>query len=118
MPDVSNFHIRYTDSDLQEAALTREVVMNKTFFRFFHSIRDIFVSLYRLTHGKVGGHVQGLQVLLLTTVGRQTGQQRTTPLGYFMEDDNYIVTASNAGFDTHPAWFHNLRANQIGRAHV
>ena len=83
--------------------------MNKNFFRFFNSVRDVFVSLYRLTHGKVGGRVQGLQVLLLTTIGRKTGKQRTTPLGYFMEEDNYIVTASNAGFDKHPAWFHNLR---------
>ena len=85
--------------------------MNRKLFRFFHSIRDIFVSLYRLTRGKVSGHVQGLQVLLLTTIGRKTGKQRTTPLGYFIDDGNYVITASNAGFDTHPAWFQNLRAN-------
>jgi len=81
------------------------------FKKLFRSILHIFVSLYRSTHGKFGGRIQGLQVLLLTTIGRKTGEQRTTPLGYFMEDDNYVVTASNAGFDTHPAWFHNLRTN-------
>src|SRR5690242_9728906 len=81
------------------------------FMKFFHSLRNFFVSLYRLTNGRVGGHVAGLQVLLLTTVGRKTGAERTTPLGYFMEDGNYIITASNAGRDTNPAWFHNLRAN-------
>ena len=57
------------------------------------------------------GEVQGLSVLLLTTTGRKTGKKRTTPLGYFTENGSYVITASNAGFDTHPAWFHNLRAN-------
>jgi len=79
--------------------------------RLFRFILRIFVLLYRLTRGKFGGHVQGLDVLLLTTTGRKTGKKHTTPLGYFMEDGDYVITASNAGFDTHPAWFHNLRAN-------
>ena len=79
--------------------------------KLFRFVLDLSVSLYRRTHGKFGGHVQGLQVLLLTTIGRKTGKQRTTPLGYFMDDGNYIITASNAGFDTNPGWFHNLRAN-------
>ena len=79
--------------------------------KFFHFVHDISVSLYRSTHGAFGGRVQGLQVLLLTTIGRKTGRERTTPLGYFMDDSNYIITASNPGRDTHPAWFHNLRAN-------
>ena len=80
----------------------------KRLFRFFLSV---FVFLYRLTRGKFGGRVQGLQVLLLTTIGRKTGEARTRPLGYFMDNGNYVITASNAGFDTNPAWFHNLRAN-------
>jgi len=79
--------------------------------KFFQFALNIFVSLYRLTNGKFGGRVQGLPVLLLRTTGRKTGRERITPLGYFMEDDNYIITASNAGRDTHPGWFHNLRAN-------
>lgn len=72
---------------------------------------DLYVFFYRLTHGKFGGHVQGLPVLLLRTTGRKTGRERTTPLGYFMQDGNYIITASNAGREKHPAWFYNLRAN-------
>jgi len=79
--------------------------------KFFHFLHDISISLYRSTGGKFGGRVQGLQVLLLTTIGCKTGEERTTPLGYFMDNGNYIITASNAGHATHPAWFHNLRAN-------
>ena len=79
--------------------------------KFFHFVHDISVSIYRLTHKKFGGRIQGLQVLLLRTIGRQTGRERTTPFGYFIDDGNDIITASNAGRDRHPAWLHNLRAN-------
>jgi F420H(2)-dependent quinone reductase len=81
------------------------------FSRFFHFIHDLSVALYRRTHGKFGGRVQGLPVLLLKTIGRKTGKERITPLGYFMDNDNYIITASNAGRDAFPGWFHNLRAD-------
>jgi len=77
----------------------------------FRSILSIVVFLYQRTGGKVGGAMQGLPVLLLTTTGRKTGKQRTTPLGYFEHDGGYVIIASNAGFDTHPAWFHNLKSN-------
>ncbi len=86
--------------------------------RFFHFVHDLSISLYQLTDGKFGGRVQGLQVLLLMTTGRKTGRERTTPLGYFMENGNYIITASNAGRDTHPAWFYNLRANPHVRIEI
>ena len=79
--------------------------------KLFRSILAVSVYLYRLTSGRFGGQVQGLQVLLLTTVGRKTGKKHTTPLGFFIDDGSYVITASNAGFDAHPAWFYNLRAN-------
>jgi F420H(2)-dependent quinone reductase len=82
--------------------------MGKLFFRF---INRIHIFLYRLTGGRFMGKVQGLRVLLLTTTGRKSGEVRTTPLGYFEQDGDYIIIASNAGFDSHPAWFHNLRSN-------
>ena len=71
----------------------------------------IAVLLYRLTGGRFGGKVLGLRVLLLTTTGRKTGKQRTTPLGYFEQDGGYVIIGSNAGSDTHPGWFHNLRSD-------
>jgi deazaflavin-dependent oxidoreductase (nitroreductase family) len=82
--------------------------MVKSLFRRFLAV---YVFLYRLTGGKFGGKVQGLRVLLLTTTGRRTGRKRTIPLGYFEHDGGYVIIGSNAGFDTHPAWFHNLKGN-------
>lgn len=82
-----------------------------SFFKIFRYFMTIYVFLYRLTGGKFGSHVQGLPVLLLTTTGRKTGKKRITPLGYLEHDGYYVITASNAGFDTHPAWFHNLKTH-------
>ena len=82
--------------------------MARFFFRFFMAIGTY---LYKISGGKIGGRLPGLEVLLLTTTGRKTGKKRTTPLGYFEDQGSYIIIGSNAGFDTHPAWFHNLSQN-------
>jgi len=82
-----------------------------SFFTIFRFFMAIYVFLYRLTGGKFGSQVQGLPVLLLSTIGRKTGKKRITPLGYLEHDGSYVITATNAGFDTHPAWFHNLKSH-------
>ncbi len=76
----------------------------------FKLVTAIHVLVYRLTGGKFGSEMRGFHMLLLTTTGRKTGKKRTTPLGYFEHDGGYIVIGSNAGLDTHPAWFHNLKS--------
>lgn len=53
----------------------------------------------------MGGHEQ----LLLTTVGRKSGKERTTPLFFTRDGDRLVVIASFGGSDTHPAWYLNLR---------
>lgn len=50
-------------------------------------------------------------MLLLTTTGRKTGQRRTEPVMYLKEGVNYVVTASNGGWEKHPAWWLNLEGN-------
>ena len=70
----------------------------------------IGINLYKISSGRIGGRLSGLNVLLLTTKGRKSDKRRTTPLGYFRDEDgNYVIIGSNAGFNTHPAWFHNLK---------
>ena len=84
--------------------------MNRNvFYKIFRVFLTLYVFLYRSTGGKFGGKVQGLSVLLLTTIGRKTGKKRITPLGYFEHDGYYVITASNAGSDTNPAWLYNLK---------
>jgi deazaflavin-dependent oxidoreductase (nitroreductase family) len=77
----------------------------------FKVLLSVYIFLYRLTNGAIGGRMAGLNVLLLTTTGRKTGQPRTTPLGYFKDDNNFVIIASNAGAEKNPAWFYNLKSN-------
>lgn len=68
--------------------------------------------LYRLTGGRIGGSGRDFRVLLLTTTGRKSGKERTTPLGYFEDQGAYIITASSTAFlGEEPAWFLNLKSN-------
>src|SRR4051812_38332266 len=68
--------------------------------------------LYRATGGRLGGRFPGgAPLLLLTTIGRKSGQPRTTPLIYLADGDDLVVVASKAGMDEHPLWYTNLLAN-------
>ena len=69
------------------------------------------VPLYRLSGGRIGGMLDRTPVLLLTTTGRKSGQQRTAPVAYLADGDRYIVIGSNAGHARVPAWSLNLKAN-------
>lgn len=57
------------------------------------------------------GSPSGLPTLLLTVVGRKSGELRTTPLVFLQDGENMVVVASLAGYDQHPAWFLNVTAN-------
>jgi deazaflavin-dependent oxidoreductase (nitroreductase family) len=84
-------------------------------FRIFGSVHR---RVYRLTGGKVGGQIGKLPVLLLTTIGRQSGRPRTQPLAYTHVGDGYAVIASKGGAAQHPLWYLNLRANPLAEVTV
>jgi deazaflavin-dependent oxidoreductase (nitroreductase family) len=70
----------------------------------------------------VGGGVGLVPSLLLTTVGRRSGEKRTSPLFYGTAGDAYVIIGSKGGADTQPNWYLNLRANpqaevQVAREH-
>src|SRR6478735_3211675 len=52
------------------------------------------VERYRATDGAEGHEWEGTQTLLLTTTGRRSGEQRTTPLIYAPAGDSFTVVAS------------------------
>ena len=57
------------------------------------------------------GAPSGLPTLLLTVVGRKSGEKRTTPLVFFQNGEDMVVVGSLAGYDTHPAWVLNINEN-------
>ena len=50
-------------------------------------------------------------MLLLTTTGRKSGLERTSPLGWVSDgNDGWLIAASANGAAGLPAWYHNLAA--------
>jgi len=79
--------------------------------------------LYEKTDGRIGRSIGGRPMLLLRTVGRKTGEARTSALLYVPDGERYAVIASKGGDVRHPGWFHNLTAHpeveiQIGRERI
>lgn len=59
-----------------------------------------------------GGKVMGMDALVLTTVGRKSGAERSTPVAYFPDgNDAWLIVASANGAAKHPAWYHNIAAH-------
>jgi deazaflavin-dependent oxidoreductase (nitroreductase family) len=69
------------------------------------------VERYEKTDGQEGHDWQDASVLILTTTGRKSGQQRPTPLIYQPNGEDYLVVASKGGADEPPAWYLNLQAD-------
>jgi deazaflavin-dependent oxidoreductase (nitroreductase family) len=66
------------------------------------------VRRYKETDGGQGYEWQGTKVLLLTTMGRKSGEPRETPLIFDEHNGAYVIVASKGGAPEHPAWYLNL----------
>jgi deazaflavin-dependent oxidoreductase (nitroreductase family) len=66
------------------------------------------VATYRETGGDRGHDWRGTTTLLLTTTGRKSGRERTTPLIYRPYGDAYLIVASKGGAPEPPEWYRNL----------
>jgi deazaflavin-dependent oxidoreductase (nitroreductase family) len=75
------------------------------------AFNQALIEEFRANDGKVAGAFAGAPLLLLTTTGAKTGQQRTSPVVYTSDGDRLVIIASYAGRPTNPAWFSNLVAN-------
>ena len=65
---------------------------------------------YARTRGRLGSSMGGHPVLLLTTVGRRSGEARRTPVQYERLDGDPILVAAAGGAPEPPAWWRNLMA--------
>ena len=69
------------------------------------------IETFRANEGSVGGQLAGAPLLLLTTTGAKSGQQRISPLVYLSEGGQIYVLAGNRGAPTNPGWYYNLVAH-------
>ena len=80
-------------------------------------------AIYEGTRGAIGHRMIGVPTLLMTSVGRRTGERRTAALVYAKDGADMVVVASNGGADRPPGWLHNVTARpevdvQVGRRHL
>ena len=76
------------------------------------------IAEFRANGGKLSGPMEGRQLILLTTKGAKSGEERTVVIGYRPYGDAYATIASNNGAPKNPAWFHNLMADPAATAEV
>jgi deazaflavin-dependent oxidoreductase (nitroreductase family) len=76
------------------------------------------IEEFRANEGKVGGPFEGAPVLLLTSTGAKSGEQRTTPVVYQKDGERMVIFASKAGAPENPAWYHNLVAHPTATVEV
>ncbi len=69
------------------------------------------IAEFRANGGKVGGSFEGFPLLLLTSVGAQTGWERVSPVARFDIDGRTYIVGSAAGRDKNPGWVANIRKN-------
>lgn len=77
------------------------------------------VRRYRETDGEEG-YIwrEGSTILLLTTTGRVSGNETTTPLIFGLDGDNPVIVASRGGAPDHPGWYKNLRKSPEAQVQI
>jgi deazaflavin-dependent oxidoreductase (nitroreductase family) len=73
-------------------------------------VAPIDAPIMRVTGGRLNSTVGVVPVVVLTSTGARSGQRRATPLSYFTDGDDVILTAANYGGARHPGWYYNLLA--------
>jgi deazaflavin-dependent oxidoreductase (nitroreductase family) len=69
------------------------------------------VERYEATNGEQGGDLRGRPVIVLTSMGAQTGRLRKVALMRVEHEGVYAVVASLGGAPNNPEWTYNLRKN-------
>ena len=69
-------------------------------------------AILALTGGRIGWQLGRMTAVQLHTIGRSTGQRRSTMLSAPIRDgDRFVLVASKGGDDRQPQWYLNLVAN-------
>jgi deazaflavin-dependent oxidoreductase (nitroreductase family) len=76
-----------------------------------HIVEPLDRFCYKLSGGRVVLANVMMPTLMLASTGAKSGLPRTTPVLYLRDGRRFVLVASNYGSASHPAWYHNLRAN-------
>src|ERR1700752_3960023 len=68
---------------------------------------------YMESGGTEGTFLEGMPVVLLTSIGAKTGKIRKTPLMRVEHGGEYAIVASLGGAPKNPVWYHNVKAHPL-----
>ncbi len=66
-------------------------------------------ELFERSGGTEANTVRGMPIILVTSVGAQSGKLRKTPLMRVEHNGEYAAVASLGGAPKHPVWYYNLK---------
>ena len=69
------------------------------------------VDRFEASGGTEANTLNGVPIIVLTSMGAKTGKLRKTPLMRVEHDGEYAVVASMGGAPKHPVWYHNVVAH-------
>jgi deazaflavin-dependent oxidoreductase (nitroreductase family) len=98
-------------------ALVGPISSRRVINRVQKAFTDCHIAVYRASRGRVMGWFDTAPILLLTTVGRRSKEERTVPVMY-IPGEVPVVVASNGGAKDHPQWYLNLKANPRARVQI
>jgi len=81
---------------------------------FMHAFWRVHRALYRLSGGRflwTPASKRGWGAAGLTTIGRNSGKERSVIIGYLEDGPNLIALAMNGWDEGHPSWWLNLEAH-------
>ena len=70
-------------------------------------------ELIESSGGTAGTELQGMSVIVLTTLGAKSGKLRKTALMRVEHEGTYAVVASLGGAPKHPQWYFNIVAQPL-----
>jgi deazaflavin-dependent oxidoreductase (nitroreductase family) len=69
------------------------------------------VEAYERSGGTEATTLQGVPVVVVTSVGARSGNLRKNPVMRVEHEGAYALVASKGGAPSHPTWYHNLVAH-------
>jgi hypothetical protein len=122
-PTTTNDIVRHTAVDdfcqtMTRFGMPKAPRSDSPYWKLHRQMARLNKAVFRATGGRLGSTFRGSPVLLLDHVGRRTGQARTSPLIYLDDAPDLVVVASKGGTDDHPAWFHNLMAQDTAEVEL
>jgi deazaflavin-dependent oxidoreductase (nitroreductase family) len=69
------------------------------------------MELFESSNGSKGNTLRGMPIIVVTSIGAQSGKLRKTPLMRVEHDGEYAAVASLGGAPKHPVWYYNLKQN-------